>query len=78
MPLTKALLHKKKQILAADIKLDNATAAKKLVPAKKVRLYLPRNPFSREDHFVLVDKEISATISHNVLTPIWQKKRSFL
>ena len=50
MPLTKALLHKKKQILAADIKLDNATAAKKLVPAKKVRLYLPRNPFSREDH----------------------------
>ena len=34
--------HKKKRRLAADVKLDNAAAARKIVQAKKARLFLPR------------------------------------
>ena len=42
MKTSKSPSHKKKRRLAADVKLDNAAAARKIVQAKKPRLSLPR------------------------------------
>ena len=42
MKTSKSPSHKKKRRLAADVKLDNAAAARKIVQAKKARLFLPR------------------------------------
>ena len=74
MPPSKSLSHKKKQILAADIILDNAGVVKKIFQAKKTRLSPPRTPIRIEDRLVLVDNSISTSISRNILTPIRQKQ----
>ena len=42
MKTSKSPSHKKKRRLATDVKLDNAAAARKIVQAKKARLFLPR------------------------------------
>ena len=42
MKTSKSPSHKKKRRLAADVKLDNAAAARKIVQAKKARLFVPR------------------------------------
>ena len=42
MKTSKSPSHKKKRRLAADVKLDNAAAARKIAQAKKPRLSLPR------------------------------------
>jgi len=42
MKTSKSPSHKKKRILAADVKLDNAAALRKIVQAKRARLSLPR------------------------------------
>ena len=80
MDSSKSPLYKKKRILAADVKLDNAAAARKIVQAKKARLYLlhqgknaslssPRTLISNKDRVDREDSKDSLVLLDNNVSP---------
>ena len=73
----KAPLHKRKRILAADIKTENAAAAKNIVQAKKARLSMPQILLRSKDSLLgIFNTPETDSISYNVIMPllIQQKK----
>ena len=73
----KAPLHKRKRILAADIKIENAASAKKIVLAKKAKLSTPPSSINiKESLLNVVDTTDSNNIYSNEImsSPLRQKK----